>query len=806
MTLPTEPVPVGPELPGVIVDWISPINNSAISSTPRETLDRVNDTFERQINVAAQGDVCRVTYGTDRLGAQILTALNYGSGILVVCMWGRGECHAIGSFTVDNVTPPATVIATHYTGTTSQTVDAKLVSAFGALGITHTNALPGIAYDVIEFQSGADIADIHAIVQGVKVYDPRDGTQTLGTRSTYKWSDNPALAVADVITNATYGLGASIDWASVTAAANACDALVSGEKKRIVGITLDTRQSAEAWIDVLRAHAGCWVVRNGNTYKLIPDAPASSVATFGKNDIIKGTNKWSMLPINSAPNVVEVTYTDTRAVPWTTATAVYPANALPPSGEDLYISRRSYPGVTRYSQALREAIEFFNHSRLESLTEEFATFTPALTIEPGDVITLNNGGLSAGIAYRVLSKPMARKGRFTIRGRKYDPAAFDSSAVAAPTTANTTLPSAGTPPTLASLTLTESTLSTGNAFTVHLQLVWPAVVWPFFKDYRVMIYDEGTLIQDSATTAAGFTSQPVAIGHNYRAFVYVRSSGAQGAGVMRSITVSGSAAAAPGEMLWAAYPIEPNATYEPKAFQRGLGDPQRHSYIAANAYGFAEYRPPGFFVPSTMSAVGVIDQQLDVTGTGSPPPIGGNDFTIAGPDRSIGWQSDVITLFGGAHRVCRLAVALDVRTVKFSDMLIGTVFAPWVNGTLEAARTTYGGAVAGDLESVEVTLEQVGTYGAALVDTPGTLYVYTPTANEDQAVTSSASGAVTVTCANNYAKLKGLPKVTPQTTAARYPTIENISYGAVCTFELRIFNDAGALTATPCSITIEGTV
>jgi hypothetical protein len=41
------------------------------------------------------------------------------------------------------------------------------------------------------------------VLRGLKVYDPRDGTQTLGTPSTYKYSDNPALCMADLETNAT---------------------------------------------------------------------------------------------------------------------------------------------------------------------------------------------------------------------------------------------------------------------------------------------------------------------------------------------------------------------------------------------------------------------------------------------------------------------------------------------------------------------------------------------------------------------------------------------------------------------------
>lgn len=534
MTMPTTGPTTGPDTANpllvrgtqVIPNWISV--TSPIGATPRETLDQTFDTFERQINVAALAEPCRVTYGMDRLGAQIATVLNYGTSIVAVLIWGRGEVQSVASFTISNATPPGTVLATHYTGTTGQAVDSKLVSAYSAISITHTATLAGIAYSVIELQPGADIGDMHAIVQGRKIYDPRDGTQTLGTPSTYKYSDNPALALADAITNTTYGWGKAIDWTSVTAAANACDALVSGEKKRIIGITLDTRQSAEEWVDILRAHAGCYVVPSPSGYKLVPDATASSVRTFAKADIVKGSLQWAMKPTEQQPNVIEISYTDTSAYPWTTRKAVYPANGIPPGSEELRLSRRNMPGVQRYSQALREAIEMFNHSRLEALQHRFTTFADALAQEPGDVITINDGGLTAGITFRMLSRTMSKKGLFEIAAQKYDPAAFDSSAAAAPSTGNTTLPSASNPPTVGTVTLTEEvvTVPSGALPLSKIRATWAALsTWPFIAGYRVVVKTLAGVTVDSADVpAAEYISPPLNAATTYNVLVYARSS------------------------------------------------------------------------------------------------------------------------------------------------------------------------------------------------------------------------------------------------------------------------------------------
>ena len=66
-------------------------------------------------------------------------------------------------------------------------------------------------------------------VRGKKVFDPRDNTQTFGTVSTYKYSDNPALCFLDWISNDQYGKGltsSQINMSTFSTAANVCDTQV----------------------------------------------------------------------------------------------------------------------------------------------------------------------------------------------------------------------------------------------------------------------------------------------------------------------------------------------------------------------------------------------------------------------------------------------------------------------------------------------------------------------------------------------------------------------------------------------------
>lgn len=67
-----------------------------------------------------------------------------------------------------------------------------------------------------------------AKLRGVKLYDPRDSSQTPTDVGTHIWSDNPALAILDWLTHAD-GFGiplAEIDVPSFSAMANVCDGLV----------------------------------------------------------------------------------------------------------------------------------------------------------------------------------------------------------------------------------------------------------------------------------------------------------------------------------------------------------------------------------------------------------------------------------------------------------------------------------------------------------------------------------------------------------------------------------------------------
>ena len=141
-----------------------------------------------------------------------------------------------------------------YLGTANQTADPILQSRF--TDYTASNKGQGIAYihtifTLLEATESQELwgkyspNNIRALVKGRKIYDPRldvAAGNTAGANPTnlsyIAYSDNPALCVADYLTNTQFGMGVAtnkVDWLEVIIAADACDVSVpvpGGTEKR----------------------------------------------------------------------------------------------------------------------------------------------------------------------------------------------------------------------------------------------------------------------------------------------------------------------------------------------------------------------------------------------------------------------------------------------------------------------------------------------------------------------------------------------------------------------------------------------
>ena len=196
-------------------------------------------------------------------------------------------------------------------GTSTQTHVTQLASAF----TDWTDAYDGrgVAYIVTGFELGTATGEgvwaqgapqnIRAVVKGKKVYDPRkdstnggSGTHRLADPTTWEWSDNPALCVADYLFDSRLGMGAEgitydeIDWAMVTTAANVCDATVTspaGNQKRFTcnGALSTGETYAENIKQLLSSMAGS-LTWSGGKFRIRALAYEAPTYTFTGDDVI----------------------------------------------------------------------------------------------------------------------------------------------------------------------------------------------------------------------------------------------------------------------------------------------------------------------------------------------------------------------------------------------------------------------------------------------------------------------------------------------------------------------------------------
>lgn len=195
-------------------------------------------------------------------------------------------------------------------GTTTQTALSVLTTAFGS-DIDSNFRARGIAYVVGQFTLSKTSRSIYTsapsqfrvLVKGKKIYDPRrdsthpsyggSGSQTLGSTSTYEWSENPILCVADYLTDTNVGMGvptADIDWVVAAANATICDTLVDipgslTEKRFTCNGALFTTQTHRDNIDALLSSCNGRLTWTGGVFKIRAGAYESPSVTIVADDL-----------------------------------------------------------------------------------------------------------------------------------------------------------------------------------------------------------------------------------------------------------------------------------------------------------------------------------------------------------------------------------------------------------------------------------------------------------------------------------------------------------------------------------------
>jgi len=496
-----------PPLP--TIPWAPPV-------VPRSTLNR---TARRPISVqgSALGEFLGPLYGRCMPARSLLyAAVIEGDFLYLGVAWGVGEVDSLETAYINGEALPASVVATHYTGTTTQVADPTLAGVITDYADTLIYSVRGSSLGVVHsvFKIPAGVINgqpqLSAIWKGRKVYDPRDVGQSLGTPSTWLYSTNPALCLADLLSNELYGAGRTLDWATVEDVADECDdTLVSGAKRREIGLAVDRRADIGSWIDTLRTYAGCFVVQRGDTTRLVADRPATATRTIssfpqdGRFSLVKRGN-------NDVPTVVRVDYTDTTQMPWRSRPAYYYDAGVLDGSTRWAPSNVSLPGIQSHEQAYREAKERLLKLKLTDLDLTVELFDDSLKDEIGDVVAITHPvGLTAK-EFRILNISALGNGPMVAVGSEYSATVYSDDEVGDAGESDTDAPSPLTPPLVTGLSVAEEIFQKKDGvYASRLVLSWTAASYPYVREYEACLLVGADVVWTGFTADVSIPSAPV---------------------------------------------------------------------------------------------------------------------------------------------------------------------------------------------------------------------------------------------------------------------------------------------------------
>jgi hypothetical protein len=355
-----------------------------------------------------------------------------------------------------------------------------------------------VCYTVAKFGRGASsgFPSVTAIIKGFKVYDPREGGHDPDDRTTWEWSDNPALHLNDFLQSDHYGAGWTVDQSTVSTLADRNDKVIDVATSTVLrtsNLTLDKMSKTETWTEALRGYAACFVVPSEDGIKLIADAPAAVVASITIADMVDNSFRPTRRGLLDNPTAVKVIYTDTSGA-WKDATAEIVADGVSAGLLPRIESVVKQPGIPSYQQAIREATLRFKHFYFEDLEVRFDTFDEGLSYLEGDVVHVTHPiGISQNI--RLTKITQKSPGRWELAGVEYQPSVYTSAYDTGTPDPDTFLPSPNDVPAITGLAAVEEVYQVQiGVYASRFRITWddPAGAYPYALLYTVQMKDAGT--------------------------------------------------------------------------------------------------------------------------------------------------------------------------------------------------------------------------------------------------------------------------------------------------------------------------
>ncbi len=536
-------------------DWPLPDRSTGTGSfADASTMNEAGKASQpSQLTMATEQDAIPLHFGRVRYGLKPHIAEIINGDLFLVAALGEGEIDAVLSVELNERMLPAGVSWGWVAGTPTQPVIPAVAAALASLTppITYADSVPSVALLWIRIPPSvqsitlpdnskpfASEPRVTVTLRGMRVYDPRIGSHVISNPTTWAWSDNPALALAQFITSGyapygaqpvpRYGRNRTIDIASLIAAANWCDSLVgvapNQEKRRTLNLSILDPREDEVWEAALRTYAGCYVDVQGSNVVLIPDAPRSVVHTLDDSKILSYRHHTGR-DRGQVPTQIEIEYTNISAKPWRQDKAVAQHPSVL-SGGARRVSQVAMPGIHRYSQALREAMQRLNTLTLSDLLVGLTLFDETLAWQKGDLVSVSN---KLGLTNKLMTVEAIRDlgfGRWDVELSEYDPAFWYDQVVPVPTYTDTGSANCAIFPAVTAFSIIQQNQfnpAAGCACERRLALNWTVGYYPCLLHYELEIYQNGTLWQTITTASPAALSMPITPGAAYYARVRIVS-------------------------------------------------------------------------------------------------------------------------------------------------------------------------------------------------------------------------------------------------------------------------------------------
>ena len=275
----------------------------------------------------------------------------------------------------------------------TELIEAKLVYP--------DSALAGISIDAQQFGSSIPTRayDVKGIILNVPSnYDPITRVYTGIWDGTFKlaWSDNPAWALYDLLTNKRYGLGdtvtaSQVDKWSLYTIAQYCDEMVDDgfggtEPRMTFNAVINSQQEAYDVVNAIASAFRGMLYWGAGTIVATQDSPADPVKLVSPANVIGGQFNYEGAALKARHSVALVTWNDP-------ADAYRPAIAVveDPTMIQRYGWRQADVvayGATSKGQAARFGKWLLDSEQHETETVTYRAALDHADVRPGDIVTV----------------------------------------------------------------------------------------------------------------------------------------------------------------------------------------------------------------------------------------------------------------------------------------------------------------------------------------------------------------------------------------------------------------------------------